>query len=274
MLTTGGPGAGLEVYALMFAERAVEATTWLPRVHAWRKNLVDGLRPHAASRLEADRATFLDRYPDYPSPLEMSGLKAWALESGNLIGRYLLDRFHTGVNLQDGKFSLRFLESLVEAEGWSELAEALSNSVVNWHSRPELDRLQILDEPWKSYHQLLEGIKAALGGTHPEVPRPDLVFHDNAATPIPQPVMAEVIRACGRDTRFLAIVYSVKTLGALKEACKAVGVPLYVLQEAEAYRPRSIGFLFLVGNWPFARKYRRHARKRPSNEASDAPIPC
>ena len=88
--------------------------------------------------------------------------------------------------------------------------------------------------------QLLEGIKAALRGAHPEVPRPDLLFHDTATTPIPPPVMAEVIHACGRGTRFLGIVHGIEALGALKEACEAARVPLHVLQEAEAYRPRSV----------------------------------
>ena len=57
VLTTGGPGAGLEVYALLFAERAVEVTSWFPKVHAWRKDLAYGLRPAAASKLEADLTT-------------------------------------------------------------------------------------------------------------------------------------------------------------------------------------------------------------------------
>ena len=273
VLTTCGPGAGLEVYALLFAERAVEVTSWFPKVHAWRKDLAYGLRPAAASKLEADLATFLDRYPDCPSPLELSGLKTWALESGNLLGRYFLDKFTFGVNLLDGKVNISFLDYIVETIGWSELLQAIGRRVFNWHSRPELDRLQILDKPWESYNQLLEGIKAALRGTHPEVPRPDLLFHDTATTPIPPPVMAEVIRACGRDTRFLGIVHGIEALGALKEACEAARVPLHVLQEAEAYRPRSVGFMFLVGNWPFAQKRRRHAQKRLSNTSSDALIP-
>ena len=53
-------------------------------------------------RLRSSRqtmTTFLDRYPDCPSPLELSGLKTWALESGNLLGRYFLDKFTFGVNL-------------------------------------------------------------------------------------------------------------------------------------------------------------------------------
>ena len=261
VLTTGGPGAGLEVYALLFAERAVEVTSWFPKVHAWRKDLAYGLRPAAASKLEADLATFLERYPDYPSPLELSRLKAWALESGNLLGRYFLDKFTVGVNLLDGKTNISYLDYIVETHGWSKLLQAISRRVFNWHSRPELDRLQILDKPWKSPDQVLAGIKAALRGTHPEVPRPDLLFHDAATTPIPPPVMAEVIRACGRGTRFMGIVHGIEPLGALKEACKAARVPLHVLQESEAYRPRSVGFMFLVGNWPFARKC-RHLRSK------------
>ena len=268
VLGTGGPGAGLELYALMFAERDVEVTYWFPEDHAWRKDLVDGLRPEAASKLEADHASFLDRYPDCPSPIKLPGLKTWALESGNLLGRYFLDRFLRGVNLQGDEINIGYLDYVVEELGWSELLQKLCERVVVWHSRPELDRLRVLAEPWKSPDELLEGIKAALRGTHPKVPRPDLVVHDTTSSPIPAPVIAEIVRACGRNTRFLGIVTDTSALDALKEACKAARVPLHVLQEAEAYRPQSFFVLFLVGNWPFARKNRRSRLKSVQNHIS------
>ncbi len=274
ILTTGSSDASLETYALVYSDRAVEITSWIPKVHSRRLDLVKGLRPNATAKLTADHRAFLDLFPDESALIDMADVQSWSLETGNLLGLYLLEEFNMADGLLDGRINTSRLWRLVDRVGWAKLLQSIQNRVSAWHGIPEVAQLRIIAGAWDSPNQLLEGIKAALGGTHPEVPRPDLLFHDTATTPIPPPVMAEVIHACGTSARFLGIVRGIDALDQLKEACKAARVPLHVLQEAEAYRPRSVGFMFLVGNWPFARKYRRLRSKTAVKHIFRRPNPC
>ena len=254
VLTTAGSGAALEVYALLFANRPFEVTCWFPSANAWRRDLVEALKPNAAEKLKADLTAFLKRFPDESATLDTDRLMAWPLKTGNLIGRFFIEEFSVGRNLDERRFNLRKLLVVVDSAEWPDLLTEIHDRVAQWHDRDELDHLKIAAGVWDTPEKLVQGIHTVVHSKHAEIPRPDMVFHDAFATPIPPRPLAEILSRCGSDCRFLAIIHGVPALDALKKACKAVRAPLHVLQEGEGRRPRTLSTFFLVGNWPFARK--------------------
>ena len=270
VLTTDGSGAAMEVYALLFASRPFEVTCWFPEACAWRKDLVEALKPNAAEKLKADLAAFLKRFPDETATLDTDGLMAWPLKAGNLIGRFFIEEFHVGRNLDERRFNMSRLLKVVRSADWPGLLTEIHDRAAFWHEIDELDHLKIANGTWDTYEDLVRGIRTAVHGTHSEIPRPDMIFHDAFATPIPPRAMGEILSICGSECRFLAIINGVAALDALREACKAAQAPLHVLQEGEGRRPRSLSTFFLVGNWPFARKRVRSTQNRPFTTSASA----
>ena len=251
IISTGTADCAIEVFSL-FCVEAAEVYCWLHIDHHWRAPLIDAMRPASAPKLEYDYNAMLRQFPEDRFIENLGELPGWSTTHQNVVALALYEEFH-GIR---GLIDIRRLLDAVDSMGWQPLLRSLGDRLQVWHGVRELDRLQ-MPGAWERPRELVAHLQLALRGDHPEMPRPDVWIHDSGHTPVPAEDLAEGIRLCTPDCRYIGIIRGTEHVDALKSACKAAKTPVFVLQEPLRQRPNPVSDLFLASNLRFARPNRR-----------------